>query len=228
MIETDYLVIGSGIAGLSFALHAAEHGRVIVVTKRSVEESNTNYAQGGIAAVLDPSDSFDAHVADTLTVGEGLCYKDIVELCVRGGPQAVRELIEKYGAHFDHNDGGALDLAREGGHSARRVAHAKDTTGHEIQRALLAAAHETPNITILADHMAVDLLQLAKYGGPDAVFGAYVLDENTGEVKTVTARATVLATGGAGKVYLYTTNPDVASGDGVAMAFRAGATVANM
>src|SRR3954470_23642041 len=132
MVETDYLVIGSGIAGLSFALHAAEHGRVVVVTKRAVEESNTNYAQGGIAAVLDPADSFDAHVADTLTVGEGLCHKDIVDLTVRNGPTAVRELIDQYGTHFDVNGDGALDLAREGGHSARRVAHAKDTTGHEI------------------------------------------------------------------------------------------------
>jgi L-aspartate oxidase len=198
VLETDYLVIGSGIAGLSFALHAAEHGRVMVVTKRSVEESNTNYAQGGIAAVLDPADSFEAHVQDTLTVGEGLCHKDIVELCVKGGPQAVRELVERFGARFDAGSGGALDLAREGGHSARRVAHAKDTTGHEIERALVAAARATPNITVLDGHMAVDLLQLAKYGGPDACFGAYVLDEKSGEVKTVVARATVLATRGAG------------------------------
>src|SRR5258708_25489628 len=122
MIETDYLVIGSGIAGLSFALHAAEHGRVIVVTKRSVEESNTNYAQGGIAAVLDPTDSFEAHIADTLTVGEGLCHREIVELTVREGPAAVRELVDRFGARFDRADGDALDLAREGGHSARRVA----------------------------------------------------------------------------------------------------------
>jgi L-aspartate oxidase len=228
MIETDYLVIGSGIAGLTFALHAAEHGRVIIATKRAVEESNTNYAQGGIAAVLDPADSFDAHVQDTLTVGEGLCHKDVVELSVREGPSAVRELVEKYGARFDLNGEGTLDLAREGGHSARRVAHAKDTTGREIERALVAAATSHPNITILVDHMAVDLLQLAKYGGPDACFGAYVLDERSGEVRTVVARATVLASGGAGKVYLYTTNPDVASGDGIAMAYRAGAAVANM
>src|SRR4051812_36688190 len=228
MVETDYLVIGSGIAGLSFALHAAEHGRVLIVTKRAVEESNTNYAQGGIAAVLDPADSFEAHVQDTLTVGEGLCHKDIVELCVQGGPQAVRELVDRFGARFDAGAGGGLDLAREGGHSARRVAHAKDTTGHEIERALVAAARATPNITVLDDHMAVDLLQLAKYGGPDACFGAYVLDERSGDVLTVVARATVLASGGAGKVYLYTTNPDVASGDGIAMAYRAGAAVANM
>ncbi len=228
MIETDYLVIGSGIAGLSFALHAAEHGRVTVVTKRAVEESNTNYAQGGIAAVLDPADSFEAHVQDTLTVGEGLCHRDIVELCVADGPAAVRELIDRYGAHFDTNAGGALDLAREGGHSARRVAHAKDTTGREIERALVAAARANRNITLLDHHMAVDLLQLAKYGGPDACFGAYVLDQATGEVETVTARATILASGGAGKVYLYTTNPDVASGDGIAMAYRAGAAIGNM
>jgi L-aspartate oxidase len=228
MIETDYLVIGSGIAGLSFALHAAEHGRVIVATKRAVEESNTQYAQGGIAAVLDPADSFDVHVQDTLTVGEGLCHKDIVEMAVRTGPNAVRELAERYGARFDLNGDGALDLAREGGHSARRVAHAKDTTGREIERALVAAASAHKNITLMADHMAVDLLQLAKYGGPDGCFGAYILDEKTGDVRTVVARATVLASGGAGKVYLYTTNPDVATGDGIAMAYRAGAAIANM
>jgi L-aspartate oxidase len=229
MIETDYLVLGSGIAGLSFALRAAAHGRVLVVTKRAPEESNTHYAQGGIAAVLDAADSFESHIADTLTVGEGLCHRDIVELTVREGPEAVRELVDRYGTRFDHVEGSdALDLAREGGHSARRVAHTKDTTGHEIERALLAAAAATPNITLLADHMAVDLLQLARYGGPDACFGAYVLDVATDEVKTVVARATVLATGGAGKIYKYTTNPDIASADGVAMAYRAGAAVANM
>ncbi len=228
MIETDYLVLGSGIAGLTFALHAAEHGRVVIATKRAPEESNTNYAQGGIAAVLDPTDSFEAHIADTLTVGEGLCHKDVVELTVREGPRAVRELVEKFGARFDVNGGGALDLAREGGHSARRVAHAKDTTGREIERALVACALEHPNITVLANHMGIDLLQLAKYGGPDACFGAYVLDEKTGDVQTIVARATILATGGAGKVYLYTTNPDVATADGVAMAYRAGAQIANL
>jgi L-aspartate oxidase len=229
VLETDYLVLGSGIAGLSFALHAAEHGRVLVVTKRAAEESSTNWAQGGIAAVLDPADSFDAHIHDTLTVGEGLCHADIVELTVKEGPAAVRELIERFGARFDRTEGGAaLDLAREGGHSARRVAHTKDTTGREIERALLAAAEAHPQIRVLPDHMAVDLLQLAKYGGPDACFGAYVIERATNQVETVVARATVLATGGAGKVYKYTTNPDVASADGVAMAYRAGAAVANM
>jgi L-aspartate oxidase len=227
MIETDYLVIGSGIAGLTFALHAAEHGRVIVVTKRAPDEANTNYAQGGIAAVLDPGDTFEAHIQDTLTVGEGLCHPDIVELCVRGGPEAVRELIDRWGAHFDMQEG-SLALAREGGHSARRVIHRKDTSGREIERALLESARANDKIQILADHMAVDLLQLAKYGGPDACFGAYVLDRKTNEVDTVVARATILASGGAGKVYKYTTNPDVASADGVAMAYRAGAPVGNM
>jgi len=228
MLETDYLVLGSGIAGLSFALEAAAHGKVLIATKRAPEDSNTAWAQGGIAAVLDPEDTVAAHVADTLTVGEGLCHKDIVELCIGEGPAAVSELAERYGTHFDHGPDGRLDLAREGGHSARRVAHAKDTTGWEIERALLEACRANPNIQFLANHMAVDLLQLAKYGGPDACFGAYVLDQTAHKVKTIVARATILATGGAGKVYLYTTNPDVASADGVAMAYRAGATVANM
>jgi L-aspartate oxidase len=228
MLETDYLVLGSGIAGLTFALHAAEHGQVVIATKRAAEESNTNYAQGGIAAVLDPKDSFEAHIRDTLTVGEGLCHKDVVELCVKEGPAAVRELVDRWGANFDRTPDGSLDLAREGGHSARRVAHAKDTSGREIERVLVQAARQHPNIRILDEHMAVDLLQLAKYGGPDACFGAYVLDQRSNEVRTVIARATVLATGGAGKVYLYTTNPDVASGDGIAMAYRAGASVGNM
>src|SRR5262249_44505345 len=156
------------------------------------------------------------HVRDTLTVGEGLCHRDIVELCVNDGPAAVRELIDRYGVRFDLGADGRLDLAREGGHSARRVAHTKDTSGRETRRGLLDAAQRHPNITILAKHMAVDLLQLAKYGGPDACFGAYLLDQESGEVRTCVARATLLATGGAGKVYLYTTNPDIASADGVA------------
>jgi L-aspartate oxidase len=228
MIEVDSLVLGSGIAGLTYALQAAEHGKVAICTKRAPADSNTDKAQGGIAAVLDPDDSFEAHVTDTLTVGEGLCHKDIVELCVREGPAAVTELVEKWGARLDRGADGRLDLAREGGHSARRVAHAKDTSGHEIERALLEAAERHPNITFYPRHMAVDLLQAARYGGPNACFGAYVLDTATGEVKTFVSRVTVLATGGAGKVYLYTTNPDVASGDGVAIAYRAGCAVANM
>ena len=228
VLHTDYLVLGSGIAGLSFALEAASHGKVLVATKRAADESNTNWAQGGIAAVLDPKDTIEAHVADTLTVGEGLCHEDVVRFCITDGPEAVRELMERFGARFDHDGTGELDLAREGGHSARRVAHAKDTTGREIQRALLASAEAHPNITLMPGHMAVDLLQMSKYGGPEACFGAYLLDQSTNEVKTAVARVTVLATGGAGKVYLYTTNPDIASGDGIAIGYRAGAKVANM
>lgn len=227
-IQTDFLVIGSGIAGLSFALRAADAGQVLIVTKRRPEEGSTAWAQGGIAAVLDPADRFEDHIADTLAVGDGLSHPDVVELCVREGPAAVRELCDRYGARFDRTDSGELSLTREGGHSARRIAHAKDTTGHEIERALLEAARAHPGIRFLSQHMAVDLLTLAKYGGPDACFGAYVLDRGTGEVLAITARATILATGGAGKVYLYTSNPDVATADGVAMAYRAGARVANM
>jgi L-aspartate oxidase len=229
VIETDYLVIGSGIAGLYFALHASEHGRVLLVTKRAPEESNTNYAQGGIASVLDPDDSFEAHIADTLQVGDGLCHRDIVEQVVREAPSHIHQLIDRFGVAFDRQPGGRLDLGREGGHSARRVVHAKDLTGRELERALLrATAERGDRIQVLRDHMCVDLLTMAKYGGPDAVFGCYVLDQKSGEVRTVVARATVLASGGCGKVYLYTTNPDVATGDGVAMAFRVGAQVANM
>ena len=228
LLQTDYLVIGSGIAGLSFALHAAEHGEVLIVTKRQPDDGSTAWAQGGIAAVLDPQDSLLAHIQDTLTVGDGLCHKDIVELVVSEGPQAVRELCDAWGVQFDRSASGDLDLAREGGHSARRVAHAKDTTGREIERALLTAASRSPRIRILSDHMAVDLLTLAKYGGPDACFGAYVLSRQSHEVLAILARATILSTGGAGKVYLYTSNPDVATADGVAMAYRAGASLANM
>ncbi|HNO67965.1 MAG TPA: FAD-dependent oxidoreductase, partial [Pseudomonadota bacterium] len=164
LVQTDYLVIGSGIAGLTFALHAAEHGEVLVVTKRQPDDGSTAWAQGGIAAVLDPNDSLAAHIEDTLTVGDGLCHKDIVELVVSEGPRAIRELCDSWGVQFDRAPTGELELAREGGHSARRVAHAKDTTGKEIERALLLAAQRHPRIRILANHMAVDLLTLAKYG----------------------------------------------------------------
>jgi L-aspartate oxidase len=228
LTRTDFLVIGSGISGLVYALHAAEHGKVLVVTKREPSDGSTAWAQGGIAAVLDPQDTLSAHVTDTLTVGDGLCHKETVELCVSDGPSAISELRERWGVQFDRSPSGEWELAREGGHSARRVAHAKDTTGKEIERALLACAERHPNISILPHHMAVDLLTLAKYGGPDACFGAYVLSFPRREVLAILARATVLATGGAGKVYLYTSNPDVATADGVAMAYRAGAQVGNM
>jgi L-aspartate oxidase len=226
-LSTDYLVVGSGIAGLYFALDAAEHGHVVIVTKRRSADTNTSWAQGGIAAVLGDDDSFEGHIADTLTVGDGLCKKEIVELTVREGPAHVRRLGE-LGVDFARSADGHFDLTREGGHNARRVAHYADATGHAIQQALLAAIDRHPNVELLENHIAIDLLSLAKYGGEPACFGAYVLDNDTGQVTTLTARATVLASGGAGKVYVYTSNPDVASGDGVAMAYRIGASVANM
>ncbi|MCB9541782.1 MAG: L-aspartate oxidase [bacterium] len=228
--DVDVLVLGSGIAGLSFALEAARHGRVLIVTKREIDEANTRYAQGGISSVLGADDSFAEHVEDTLVAGAGLCKKHVVELCVQDGPAAVRRLAE-WGVSFDRDGDGGYDLGREGGHSKRRVLHAGDITGAEIQRALTAGARRHPNIEILEHHHGVDLITSAKHlrtGGPNRCLGAYVLDVPGRRVLTVRARCTVLATGGAGKVYKYTSNPPVATGDGVAMAHRAGARVANL
>lgn len=228
-MQTDYLVLGSGLAGLYFALRASRHGRVVVISKRSVTDANTQYAQGGIAGVLGSDDSPDKHIEDTLRVGDSLCRRDVVELCVREGPGHILHLSNELGVAFDRDGAGNFELGREGGHSARRIVHARDMTGAAIHTRLLAHTTEkVDRITVLPDHMAIDLLTAAKYGGPNAVFGAYVLDRKTGEVKTITARAVVIATGGAGKVYLYTSNPDVATGDGVAMAYRVGAKVGNM
>ena len=231
-IECDFLVIGGGVAGLSFALEAAQHAEVTVITKRNVDDSSTSRAQGGIAAVLDPTDSFEAHVRDTLEAGRGLSHRDVVEMVVRDGPDRIRELV-RLGTEFSKarqrdDNGTGLDLTKEGGHSARRIVHAADLTGAEVQRALTEAANQNPRIRLLERHMAIDLIDLSRYGSDHLVAGAYVFDEAANAVHTVVARATVLATGGAGKVYLYTTNPDVASGDGVAMAYRVGAEVANM
>ena len=226
-VTADYLVIGSGIAGLYFALRAAEHGRVVVVTKKAPEDSATNWAQGGIAAVLGDGDTTQGHIEDTLRVGDGLCRPEIVEMCVREGPEHVRALAS-LGVDFARDSDGGFELGREGGHSARRVAHHKDTTGAAIQRTLSDAVERHSQITVLSDHIAVDLLSMAKYGGEPACFGAYVLDVQSGRIITLTARATVLATGGAGKVYIYTSNPDVVTGDGIAMAYRIGAPVANL
>jgi L-aspartate oxidase len=226
--HVDFLVLGGGVAGLSFALEAAGHGSVLVLTKRQRSEGSTQYAQGGVASVLGPDDNFELHVEDTLVAGAGLNHRDAVEVTVREGPERIRWLLS-LGVELDREGPNALHLTREGGHSRRRVAHAKDTTGREIERALLDAC-AAKGIRIEEDQIAIDLVTSGKagLGGPNRVLGAYVLDRASGRITTVSAAATVLATGGAGKVYLYTSNPDVATGDGVAMAYRAGATIANM
>jgi L-aspartate oxidase len=228
--ESDFLVLGSGIAGLSFAIRAAEHGSVAIVTKKGSADSATNYAQGGIAAVVSPQDSFESHIEDTLRAGAGLCDPEAVRFVVERGPDAIRSLVE-VGVGFDRSGaGGAYDLGREGGHSERRVLHAADFTGQEIESALLARIEAHPNIRLFTDQLAVDLVTTAKLGlpGEPRLVGAYVLDAATGEVATFRAPLALLATGGCGKVYLYTSNPDIASGDGIAMAYRAGARIANM
>jgi L-aspartate oxidase len=229
-IDSDFLVIGSGIAGLSFALQAAKHGKVAMVTKREIAESATNYAQGGIATVFSREDTFDAHVEDTLVAGAGICHEDVVRMVVEEGPSVIRNLID-WGVKFTIS-GDSYDLTREGGHSQRRILHADDVTGREIERALVSAVRENPNIAIYEHHIGIDLITEAKVVRKrlkkNRCMGAHVLDINQGVVKTFSARITLLATGGAGKVYLYTCNPDVATGDGVAMAYRAGATIANM
>jgi L-aspartate oxidase len=233
--QFDFLVLGSGIAGLLYALKVSERGRVAIVTKKTRAESNTNYAQGGIASVMSKEDTFASHVKDTLTAGAGLCNEASVRVIVEEGPARVTELIE-YGARFTEreipNGQGAkeLDLGREGGHSKRRILHAKDITGREIERALLEAAARRPNIQIFENHIGIDLITTQKLGYPVAnrCLGAYVLNKESGQVETMAANTVVLATGGCGKVYLYTTNPDIATGDGVAMAYRAGVPISNM
>lgn len=230
--HSDFLVIGGGIAGLIFAIKASEAGTVTVLTKAASSEANTAYAQGGIASVWSVDDSFESHVDDTLRAGAGLCNRHAVETIVRDGPEAVRELIA-LGTRFTRVEEGGedeYDLGREGGHSHRRVLHAQDLTGREIMRALGEAAASRRNVRILENKIAVNLLieRSAHGGGGGRCWGAYVLDRASGAVDKFVTRATLLATGGAGKVYLYTTNPDVASGDGVAMGYRAGAPVADM
>jgi L-aspartate oxidase len=228
-IKTDVLVIGSGIAGLFFALKAAELGEVIVITKKERSDSNTNWAQGGIAAVLTPEDSFDAHIADTLDAGAGLCNREAVETLVREGPNHVKALIE-LGVNFTKKDG-KLHFEREGGHSAYRIVHAADLTGKEVERALLQKASENPNITILEHHVSIELItehHLRKKTNDITCYGVYALDTQTGRFKKFLAKFTMLATGGCGHVYLHTTNPPIATGDGIAMAYRAGAEIHNM
>jgi len=228
----DYLVIGSGLAGLSFAIKAADTGRVALVTKRSLLDSNTAMAQGGVSAVWGSDDSLESHAADTISAGAGLCSEDIVRGVVAEGPARIAELLES-GVRFSTvaGDSGELDLGLEGGHEHRRVLHAADQTGAELVRALVARVRGHASIDVFEGHHAVDLLVDEKFGlskGTASCWGAYVLDANSGEVRTIVASRTVLASGGAGKVYLYTSNPDVASGDGLAMARRAGCRVANL
>jgi L-aspartate oxidase len=232
---SDVLVIGSGLAGLGYALKVADFGRVNLITKKTLTETSTRMAQGGIAAVLGADDRFEYHIEDTLTVGEGLSHPDIVELVVRQGPARVRELVDM-GAHFDAGKDSGYDLGREGGHSRRRVIHAQDMTGAEVERILAEKVLAHPNIRVYENHMGVDLItrqRLVRRGAvvantEESCMGAYVLNTQTGQVDTFIAAITLLATGGVGKVYLYTSNPDIATGDGVAMAYRAGARIGDM
>jgi L-aspartate oxidase len=229
----DFLVIGAGIAGLSFAIRAAAHGSVIVLTKGEALDSNTAWAQGGIASVLPPGfcdegDTVELHVADTLDAGAGLCREDVVRAIIAEGAATIDDLTG-YGVDFDQHDD-HFALGKEGGHSKRRILHARDTTGREIAESMIEVARRTPNLTLLEDHFTIDLITTGKLGSTteDRVLGAYVLEKASGEVKIFRSDRVMLATGGCGKVYLYTTNPDSATGDGVAMAWRAGASVANM
>ena len=224
-IDADVLVIGSGIAGLTFALRVAEHADIVLVTKKASLESNTNYAQGGIAAVVDAGDSFRRHIEDTLHAGAGLCHRDRVETLVHSGPQAVADLIE-WGVHFSRT-GERLALGIEGGHSHKRIVHSRDHTGAAIEEALDQAVARHPRIRLLEDHMVLSL-RVGCVGGRRRCVGAWVLDIEGCRMLEVHARATMLAAGGSAAIYRHTTNPAIATGDGVALGYRAGATIANM
>ncbi|MBI4616011.1 MAG: L-aspartate oxidase [Planctomycetes bacterium] len=226
-IETDVLVIGSGIAGLVLAKLVAPRARVTVVTKKDDTESSTNLAQGGIAAVVDPADSLASHVEDTLTAGDGLCDRRAVEVMVEEGPELVRRLVD-WGARFSRTpDGAAFELGMEGGHSRRRIVHSQDRTGREVERALVTSVRQEPSVSIVEHHLAVSLRVTGRGRGRRAV-GAIVLDDAAGRLAAYDARVTVLATGGIGRCYLHTTNPAIATGDGIAMAYRIGAQVADL
>ena len=231
----DFLVVGSGIAGLSFALKAAKHGKVLIVTKSNEDESNTKYAQGGVAVVVDKKeDSFEKHIEDTLISGDGLCDRDVVEIVVKEGPDRIDEIIQ-YGTNFDKTNEGFYDLAKEGGHSEYRVLHYKDITGFEIERSLLEQIHNEPNIEILTHYFAVELITQHHLGvyvnksTPDITcYGIYALNTETSHVEKILSKVTVMASGGAGHIYSITTNPVIATGDGVAMVYRAKGKVRDM
>lgn len=233
-MKTDFLVIGSGAAGLSFALKAAEHGHVTIVTKGEMVECNTNYAQGGICSVTYEPDTFEKHIHDTMVCGAGICDAEAVDMVVRRAPELIDDLIE-WGTKFDCTPDGRFELNREGGHSEHRILHHKDLTGAEIERALITSVRKHPNITVLEHHFAIDLLTqhhlgefVTRHTRGLACFGAYVLDMDSGRIETMLSRFTVVATGGCGNIYGTTTNPIVATGDGVAMCHRAKAMISNM
>lgn len=229
MRQYDVLIIGSGLAGLTLALKVASDRKVCLVSKRGINDSSSNWAQGGIAAVLASDDSIEAHIQDTLTAGAGLCDAEVTRLVVERSRETVEWLIDEGVPFTREEDDSGFHLTREGGHSHRRIIHAADATGHAVQKTLAEKVRQHPNIDLMEDHIAVDLITARKVGieGGECL-GAYVLDNTSGKVLTIGAQHTVLATGGTGKVYLYTTNPDVATGDGIAMAWRAGCRVANM
>ncbi len=231
---TDFLVIGSGIAGLCYAIHAAEYGKVILITKKKDSESNTNYAQGGIACVLDPADSFASHINDTLITGNDLSNREAVRILVEEGPNRIKELLS-WGTNFSRSPSSRaykhLDLGREGGHSVNRIVHAMDLTGNEVEHTLINTVKQHPNIAFYENHCLVELItnhHIKKKIRRNTCYGAYVLDTVKRKIKTIRAKITFLATGGAGQVYLHTTNPDIATGDGLACAYRAGAEIHNM
>ncbi len=236
VFRSDFLVIGSGIAGLTFAIKASELGTVHLVTKKKDSDSNTNYAQGGIASVLAPDDSIESHIADTLKTGAGLCNEDAVRMIVENGPSRIAELSE-WGTRFSMKKDSAgkdvFDLGREGGHSKNRIVHARDLTGQEVERALLEKISTIRNITIFEDHTAVDLLTEHQLGldherAQKTCYGAYIMENSSGDIHSFIAPITMLASGGVGQIYQHTTNPEIATGDGIAMAYRAGALVADM
>jgi L-aspartate oxidase len=232
--RTDFLVIGSGIAGLSFALKAAKYGKVTVVTKANLEDTNTRYAQGGIAAVFSEPDNFEKHINDTLIAGGGICNEEVVRMVVQEAPDRIKDLIN-LGVSFDKKEDGTYDLAKEGGHTEYRILHHKDKTGESIQMTLMERVRNEPNIEILEHHFAIEILtqhhlgEVVKRNYPDIkCFGAYVADLVNQQVITLLSKVTIVATGGIGNVYLTTTNPEIATGDGVAMVYRAKGTIENM